>query len=83
MYISFRLELITLGGGVIHQDPSSPFVSLSSIFFLQSERLQVLLYHVSPSLLLPCRPTHILRPTHKYTHTHILRPTHKYTYTHI
>jgi len=50
--ISFRLELIPLREGVSRVDPSSPLVSITSIFLLQSVTLQVLLYHVSSSLLL-------------------------------
>jgi len=33
-------------------DPSSPLVSVTSMFFLKSERLDVLLYHVFPPILL-------------------------------
>jgi len=51
-HISFRLELIHPRGGVSHSDPSSPLLSITGMFFLQSERLCVLLFHVPPSLLL-------------------------------
>src|SRR6218665_2993970 len=50
--ISFWLELIPPRGGVNHLDPSSPLLTVSSIFFLQSETFHVLLYDVCPSLLL-------------------------------
>src|SRR6218665_3065430 len=36
--ISFRLELIPPKGGVSHSYPSSPFPSVTSVFFLYPER---------------------------------------------
>jgi len=48
-----RLELIfPWAGGVSQTDTSSALVSVTSIICLQTERLQVLLYQVSPSILL-------------------------------
>src|SRR6218665_1601782 len=52
IYISFRLELIPPRGGVSRSDLSSPLLSVTCMFFLETERLNVLLYHVFPSLLL-------------------------------
>src|SRR6218665_1719945 len=52
-YISFGLVLIPQRGGVSHSNPSSPILSIAQyVLFLIGERLHVLLYDVSPSLLL-------------------------------
>src|SRR6218665_884283 len=42
-YISFRLEIIPPRGGVSHTDPSSSLLSVTSMFFLQSAKLHILL----------------------------------------
>src|SRR6218665_2220502 len=40
-------------GGVSHTDHSSALLSVTSVFFLQSEILHVLVYHVFPQLWRP------------------------------
>lgn len=46
-YISFKGWINPFQRKASHTDAFSPFVSITSIFLLQSERLQVLLHHIS------------------------------------
>lgn len=54
-FLHLLLELLPPRGGFNHLDPSSPLLSVTSIFVLQSEKLCILLYHVSPHSFF-CRP---------------------------
>src|SRR6218665_1235472 len=52
--ISFMLYLIPSRKGISHRHPSSPLLYVTNIFFLQSEKHHVLLYHVPHRSF--CRP---------------------------